>query len=213
MRAFRRFLSRTGQWSGKLLRYRAGHVYRFDASMKTSEGGTLITAPGELRVLMEAEVEQTVEWAAPRETVARRRSAGDVCYGICLEREVVYLHWLSASTCYIRGADLLLTLRRDDRYCYGVQTKPSARGRGIYQAAQQGLMATAAAEGIHTIVAYVEAHNPIPRYVYRKLGYRVSKRLVGFRVLGFRLGNWYDVRTGLIRRQLMNGAERRYYCI
>jgi RimJ/RimL family protein N-acetyltransferase len=128
-------------------------------------------------------------------------------------REVVYMHWLSKRTCYIRGADLLIALGPNDGYYYNVSVKPPFRGQRIGRTAQQQFLAVAAAEAIGHLIAYVERNNRVSRYILTRLGYEVVTKVRSFRAFGLRIGNYYDARMCTMSRRIMNSSEQRHYWI
>lgn len=130
-----------------------------------------------------------------------------------MKGEVAYTRWFSRRSVYIRGADLLITMKSQEAYCYGVITKSSMRGQGIYKSAQVQMIQLAPQLSIRRMIAYVEADNPIPQAIYSKLGYGVTPLIVSRRIGGIRFGNRFDSSTCKIVPQIMNGAEKRYYWI
>ena len=173
-------------------------------------------APGEsdaLRDLSLAEALSSAPWAASEEAIRRRMDHGDVCQGICRNGEVVFVHWLTRSTCYVRGGDLLLHPGEATCYLYAVVAKASARGQGLFGHAQRQLLSQERQRGVHRIAAYIESDNEISQWAFSKFDYTRSPPLVSYRLCGVRVGHIIELGTLEVRRALANGFERRHYWI
>lgn len=157
-----------------------------------------------------AEIVSTHEWSYIDESEEhRRRERGDRCFGVKLDNEVVHLIWIASGTNLIRGADLLITLNDNEWYIYGVVTKPSARGKGIYKQAQLQILHIAHDHGIKKMVAYVEKSNPIPQKLYQRLNYELLPLVASHRILSMRFGNQFDSANNIVRPLVIGTSESR----
>lgn len=193
-------------------RRRCGYLYRRRPEPRCA---CAIEHPAamELRRLTNEEIASTTSWNVAEYFVRRRLAAGDECYGIVIGGEVAYLHWSTKTSCYVRGADLLIALGRLDRYTYNVVVKPAFRRRGIYRIAQQQMLWLEADQGAEQLVTYIDANNQVARHMTEQMKFEFVDEVRSFRAMGLRVGNRYDVATGSISRRLMNGLQRRNYWI
>jgi len=212
-RSLRRWLSEiNGRSPFDLFHRRAGYIYRYDvAAAKASDCDD--RAGWKIRRLTDEELAQTTSWNVAEQFIQRRRAAGDECYGVVIGSEVVYLHWLTANTCYVRGADLLIGLGPMDRYYYNIIVKPTFRGKGVCRLAQQQFLSFAADEGIGRLIAYIDKNNHISRHLTEQLGFELAATVSSFRALGRRVGNYYDAATNTVSRRLLNESEQNHYWI
>lgn len=162
--------------------------------------------------LLEVEAIRTTEtWSGLGRTETNRRLAkGDLCYGHQLDNEIVSILWISSTSNFIRGVNLLIDMADDEWYCYGIMTKPSVRGQGLYKLAQRQIVELAQEQGIQNLIAYVEAQNLIPQKIYQRLDYQVTPSITARRVFGVQFGNRYDSKTGTITQQLTNTAKQHH---
>lgn len=189
-----------------LWRRSEGYIYYREPT--TNESNVEHTDDVSLRLLDDAEIRSTQEWSEITEVEERRRrDRGDRCYGIDFENEIVHLIWISTGTNLIRGADLVISLSHDEWYVFGVITKPTARGKGIYKKAQQQLLQIAHKNGIRKIVAYVERSNPIPQKIYQRLNYDVTPPVTSRRFMSLRFGNHFDSAISTVRPLLIGTSE------
>lgn len=126
---------------------------------------------------------------APRERseYERRFAAGDHCYAVFDGSNCVNLNWIHFGSCYVRGAGLLLELTGRDGYVYGVVTRPSHRGLGLYTAAQARLVDLLVRDRISRFLQLVEATNMAPLKVLPRLGYERTQAVRSMRALGGKL--------------------------
>lgn len=154
-------------------------------------------------------IHSTEGWSClDRNEIKRRHAKGDLCYGHRFDDEVVLLRWISTTSNFIRGVNLLITLDDHEWYCYGIITKPTARGQGLYKLAQCQTIELARQFQIRNLVAYVEAQNPIPQKIYQRLNYKTTPPITTRRLLGVQFGNHYDTRTDQITRQITNRIKK-----
>jgi hypothetical protein len=193
-------------------RRRCGYLYRRRPEPRCA---CAIEHPAamQLRRLTDQEIASTTSWNVAEYFCRRRRAAGDDCYGIVIGGEVAYLHWSTKTSCYVRGADLLIALGPRDRYTYNVVVKPAFRRRGIYRIAQQQMLWLEAEQGAEQLITYIDANNHVARHMTEQMDFEFVDVVHSFRTMGLRIGNLYDVAAGSITRKLMNGLQRRNYWI
>jgi hypothetical protein len=123
---------------------------------------------------------------APRERAEyeRRFAAGDHCYAVFDGSNCVNLNWIHFGSCYVRGAGLLLELTGRDGYVYGVVTRPSHRGLGLYAAAQARLVNLLVRDRIPRFLQLVSANNMAPLRVLPGLGYERTQAVRSLTAFG-----------------------------
>ena len=154
----------------KYWRRRSGYVY----SLSPNRASRTIAHNGECRLvnLDIAGAQHVGSWSGvDAATVEHRLRQGDRCLGLSNGEKPDAALWLHAGDCYVRGADLWIKARTSAYYCYGVITKPSERGKGLYRELLSQLTVLADLEAVESIIQYVESSNTIPQAVLPFYGY------------------------------------------
>lgn len=112
----------------------------------------------------------------------RRIMAGDHCYAVFCDGQVVNVSWTHYGRCYIRGVGLLIMASDSDCYLYGVFTDPNHRGKGLYAATMQVLRHC----GSRNTQLVMEGSS-VPLKTLDRLGYRVTRRVRHLTLCGLKM--------------------------